>query len=98
MNEFSNILLSQFGGDLSLCWIIAMLHFLWQGCLLSLPFCVAVTFVSVVVPAELRVASRDTPLRVMDDAVTASELHVAESHVAESFRDSDQRLGGDAAT
>jgi len=78
MSDLANGLLALLGKDLSLRWVITLLHFLWQGtvvglvavvvgsllrnasastryslysmALLSLPLCVAVTFVFIKVP------------------------------------------------
>ena len=78
MSDLTNGLLRLLGEELSLPWIITLLHFLWQGtvvglvaavvgsllryasasiryslfsmALLSLPLCVAVTFVFIKVP------------------------------------------------
>ena len=76
----------------------SMRYGLYATALLSLPICVAMTFVFVKVPAELQSASRAAPLRLNDEALAASTTQATLSetpvfHVAESLRDSDQRLG-----
>ena len=92
MSDLTNGLLPLLGEELSLRWIITLLHFLWQGtvlglvaavvgsllqnasasiryslysmALLSLPLCVAVTFVFIKVPVVLQTSIQPSSLLV----------------------------------
>lgn len=99
MSDLTNGLLPLLDEELSLRWIITLLHFLWQGtvvglvaavvvrslrhasasmrhsiyamALLSLPLCMAVTFVFIQVPSVLPSPTEPSPLFVAADATTA---------------------------
>lgn len=92
MSDLTNGLLPLLGEELSLRWIITLLHFLWQGtvvglvaavvgsllryasasiryslfsmALLSLPLCVAVTFIFIKVPLALQTSIQPSSLLV----------------------------------